>query len=145
ASWRERWRVARQRFRGGFRMATVALLLPLLATGAWIAYNTMALNPLLGPKDLQRLQADYEKRYKPLATRSFPRLRSVKYAIDLFPETRNMAMRAEELIENASSRPQDEIHFSLARGYDTTIEIPGATLAENDARLLYQVYRFQPA
>jgi hypothetical protein len=142
--WRDRWRVARQRFRGRLPLFAAACLLLFAASGAWIAYNTMVLNPLLGPKDLRRLQADYEKRYKPKVTPRFPRLRSVKYAIDLYPEARNMTMRGEARLENAESGPLSEIHFTLTRGYDTTIEIPGTTLAKDDARLLYRVYRFEP-
>jgi ABC-2 type transport system permease protein len=34
------------------------------------------------------------------------------------------------------------VHFSVSRDYDTQIEIPGATLAKDDARLGYRIYRF---
>ena len=54
--------------------------------------------PLLGPKESQRIQADYEKIYKPFDNQPMPRVRSIKYAIDVFPETRNIIMRGEAVI-----------------------------------------------
>ena len=49
---------------------------------------------LLAPKTLQRRQADYEKTYKQYEKQQQPRVRSVKYAIDVYPESRNITMRA---------------------------------------------------
>jgi ABC-type transport system involved in multi-copper enzyme maturation permease subunit len=142
ASWRQRWQIAATRFHGGWKTASVFGLLLLGATAAWITYNTRILNPLLGPKDMQRLQADYEKTYKPLDQQPQPRILSARYAIDLYPETRNMTMRGEVVLTNAEKGPLQEVHFSLARGYDTTIEVPGTELAKDDQRLLYRIYRF---
>src|SRR5882724_282404 len=73
-----------------------------------------------------------------------PRLRSVKYNIQIFPETRNLITDADAVIQNPYSHPLDEIHFTLNRQYDATITIPGATLAKDDKRLYYQIYRFSP-
>jgi hypothetical protein len=140
--WRQRWRNARLRFRAPWPALTLGCFLAFAATGGWIYYNTEVLNPLLGPKDRERRQADYEKNYKRFEKLPQPRVRSVKYAIDIFPATRNMFMHGEELIYNPYSQPLGQIHFSLDRNYDTTIEIPGAALAKDDARLAYRIYHF---
>jgi hypothetical protein len=95
-----------------------------------------------GPKDIERVQADYEKTYKPLDKLPQPRVRSVKYAVDIFPSTRNANMRGDEVIYNPYADPLDEIHFSLDPLYDTSIEIPGAVLSKDDTRLSYRIYRF---
>lgn len=145
ARWSERWRNARLRFTSGWKAAALACLLPFATTGGWIYYNTEVLNPLLGPKDLQRLQADYEKSYKRFEKQLQPRVRGVRYAIDIFPETRNVTVRGQELISNPYSQPLDEIHFSLDRRCDTTLDVVGATLAKDDRRLYYRIYRFAPA
>jgi ABC-type transport system involved in multi-copper enzyme maturation permease subunit len=140
--WRARWRDARLRFSAPWPALTLACFLAFAATGGWIYYNTEVLNRLLGPKDLERRQADYEKNYKPFDKLPQPRVRSLKYAIDIFPERRNMTMRGEEAIYNPYPQPLDEVHFSLDRNYDTAIEIPGASLAKDNARLYYRIYRF---
>jgi ABC-type transport system involved in multi-copper enzyme maturation permease subunit len=145
AGWRERWQHARLRFRGAWPGLTVVCLLAFVATGGWIYYNTEVLNPLIGPKDMERRQADYEKNYKKFDNLPQPRVRSVKYSIDVFPETRNMILRGEEVIYNPYSQPLGEVHFSLDRNYDTAIEIPGVSLAKDDARLYYRVYHFTTA
>ena len=140
--WRQRWQNARLRFHGPWPALTLGCMLAFAATGGWIYYNTEVLNPLLGPRDLERRQADYEKNYKRFEKLPQPRVRSVKYAIDIFPATRNMLMRGEEVIQNPYPQPLGEVHFTLNRNYDTTLEIPGGALAKDDARLGYRIYRF---
>jgi hypothetical protein len=140
--WRQRWQNARLRFQRPWPTLALVCLLAFAATGGWIYYNTEVLNPLLGPKDSERRQADYEKNYKGFEKLPEPRVRSVKYAIDIFPATRNMLLRGEEVIQNPYPRPLGEVHFSLNGNYDTTIEIPGAALAQDDARLAYRIYHF---
>lgn len=53
-------------------------------------------------------------------------------------------MRGEALVENASDRPEDEIHFTLARDFATRIDVPGASLVKDDEGLSYRVFRFEP-
>ncbi len=141
-SWRERWRNAGLRFRGIWPALTVAGLLLFAATGGWIYYNTKILNHTLGPKDRQRLQVDYEKNYKSFASLPMPRVRNIKYSVDLQPQTRNAVVRGEEIVYNPYSQPLNEIHFSLDDQYDAEIDFPGATLAKNDTRLYYRIYQF---
>ena len=141
-SWRERWRNAGFRFRGFWPALSIFAVLAFAASGAWIYYNTKIINRTLGPKDRQRIQADYEKTYKSFDAQPMPRVRSIKYAIDVYPATRNAVMRGEEVIYNPYSEPLNEIHFSLDDNYDTEIDIPGATLAKDDHRLSYRIYRF---
>ncbi|HLY20253.1 MAG TPA: M1 family aminopeptidase [Bryobacteraceae bacterium] len=137
-----RLREARLRFRGALRPAALACLVLFAATGAWIAYNTMAVNELFGPTDILRRNAGYEKAYKPFDKLPQPRARSLKYAIDIYPESRGMVMRGEMAIENPHPRPLQEIHFTLNRDYATQIDMPGAVLAKDDTRLAYRIYRF---
>jgi ABC-2 type transport system permease protein len=122
--------------------AALVSVVALLGTGAWIYYNTKILNPLLGPIDQERRQADYEKTYKRYERQPQPRVRSVKYSIDLYPERRKMTMRGDEVIYNPYSSPLAEVHFSLDRNYDIAIDIPGAEPSKDDRRLAYRIYRF---
>jgi ABC-2 type transport system permease protein len=140
--WQARRRNAALRFGAGWKAAAAVSLLASVVCGGWIWYNTEILNRLLGPKDVARAQADYEKTYKPLDKLPQPRVRSVKYAIDIFPSTRNATMRGDEVIYNPYSHPLDEIHFSLNPLYDASIEIPGAVLTKDDTRLSYRIFRF---
>jgi ABC-2 type transport system permease protein len=142
--WRTRRRNAALRFGSGWKTASAFSLLAFAACGGWIWYNTKVLNHLAGPKDEERIQAEYEKTYKPFDKLAQPRVRSVKYAVDIFPSTRNATVRGDEVIYNPYSHPLDEIHFSLDPLYDTSIEIPGAALTKDDSRLSYRIFRFIP-
>ncbi len=141
-SWRLRLDRARRRFGPRWRAASAVGVLGLAASGCFIWYNTAILNTLRGPRDEERLQADYEKTYKPLAGLPEPRVRSVKYAIDLFPARRRVEIHGEEVIGNPYRHPLTEVHFSLDRRYETAISLPGAVLVEDDRRLAYRRYRF---
>ena len=151
--WQTRFGMANLRFHSGWKAATALSLLAFASCGAWILYNTKVLNPLLGPKDLERIQAEYEKTYKPLDKVPQPRVRSVKYAVDIFPSSRNVGIRGEEVIFNPYSYPLHEIHFSCSYPtdpilfsvpplYDTSIEVPGAMLVKDDTRLSYRIFHF---
>ena len=144
STWRERWRNAGPRFHGALRPIAAVCLLGFAGTGAWIGYNTMVLNPLLGPKEIERRQADYEKQYKQFEKLPMPRVRDVHFAIDLFPAKRGMLMNVDETILNPYTQPVDQIHFSVDRQYETDIQVPGATLTKDDTRLFYRMYRFSP-
>ena len=141
-SWRERWRHAGLRFHGFWPPLAALCLLLFAATGAWIYYNTEILNQTRGPKDRERLQANYEKLYKPFESLLMPRVRNIRYAIDISPESRNAVIRGDEVLYNPYSQPLCEVHFSLDEQYNTEIEIPGATLVKDDKDLFYRIYRF---
>jgi aminopeptidase N len=91
---------------------------------------------------VKRVQAEYEKTYRPSDKLPQPHIRRVKYAVDIFPSRRNVNIRGDEIIYNPYSHPLNEIHFSLDTHYDTSIDIPGTALAKDDARLSYRMYRF---
>jgi ABC-type transport system involved in multi-copper enzyme maturation permease subunit len=136
-----RWAVARQQFRGAWRAVTLAALLVFAATGAWAYYNTRVLNTVVTPKERERRQAEYEKTYKKYETLLQPRIQSVGYSIDVFPESRNIVMKGEQQIENKGWAAIPEIHFTVSNGYQTTIELDGATLSKDDTRLYYRIYK----
>ena len=140
--WIGRRRNAAQRFHGGWISATLLCLLAFASTGGWIWYNTAMVNRLVGPKTQQRLQAEYEKSYKQYEKIPLPRVRSVKYAIDVYPEARNIVMRGEQVIQNPFPQPINEIHFTVDPNYLTEINIPGASLSKDDQKLYYRIYKF---
>ena len=142
--WKGRRRNAAQRFHGGWKSAMLLCLLAFASTGGWIWYNTEVMNRIVGPKTLTRRQADYEKAYKQYEKKPQPRIRDVQYAIDVYPESRNIVMRAEQVIQNSTSQPLEEIHFTIDPNYSTEIDIPGASISKDDQKLYYRIYKFDP-
>jgi ABC-2 type transport system permease protein len=142
--WAGRRHNAALRFQRGWVLSTVLCCVAFAATGGWIWYNTAVLNRLVGPKTLQKRQSEYEKAYKQYEKKLQPRVRSVKYQIDVYPETRNVVMRAEQVIQNPFTQPLDEIHFSINPNYDTEIDIPEASLRQDDKKLFYRIFKLDP-
>ena len=142
--WAGRRRNAAQRFHSGWITATLLCVLAFASTGGWIWYNTAVINRVVGPKTLQRRQADYEKAYKQYENMPQPRVRNVKYAIDVYPESRNIVMRGEQVIQNPFGQPVGEIHFTIDPNYVMDIDIPGTSLTKDDQKLYYRIYKFDP-
>ncbi len=137
----KRWSVAGQQFHGAWRAVTLLALVVFVAAGGWIYYNTKIVNEIITPKVQERRQADYEKKYKKYEGIAQPRVQDVRYAIDIFPETRNMVMRGDQAIQNKTAEPIAEIHFVVDPDYDTDIQLDGATLSTDDKRLCYRIYK----
>jgi ABC-2 type transport system permease protein len=142
--WSSRIRNARLRLNGPLRALAAFGLITFVATGAWIYYNTKVLNTVRSENDQDILLADYEKTYKHFEKHPEPRITDVKYAIDIYPEVRGMEMRGEQVIVNKTPQPLTEVLFTLAPNYDTRIDMPGAKLAKDDTRLLFQTYSLDP-
>ena len=95
------------------------MLTGICRAGGWIWYNTEVRNVIIGPKTCERRQADFEKAYKQFEKQPQPRVKDVRYAIDIFPESRNMTMRGEQVIFNPyRQQPLNEVHFTLDPDYD---------------------------
>ena len=142
--WSSRLRNARLRFSGPLRTVAAFGAVAFVAIGVWIYYNTEVLNRVRSENEQDTAQADYEKTYRKLDKQPQPRITDVKYAIDIYPETRGMEMRGEQTIVNKTSQPLSEVDFTLADNYDTKIEVPGAKLTKNDARLMFQTFSLDP-
>ena len=137
----KRWNVAAQQFHGPWRLITLLAFVVFIATGAWLYYNTKVLNKIITPKVADRRRADYEKKYKKYENIAQPRIQSVRYAIDVFPETRNMTMRGDQLIKNITTQTIPEIHILVNPDFDTDVQLEGATLESDDKELYYRIYR----
>ncbi len=140
-AWNRRTRVAGQRMQAGLRTAVLVTAVGFVATASWVFYNTLVLNEVLNPKQTRQRQADYEKTCKKFETINLPRITAVEYQIDLYPETRGVEMRGKQTIRNQSAKPISEIHFSVERAHSTDIRLDGATLATDDKRLSYRIYK----
>ncbi len=64
------------------------LVVCMSVVGGWLYYNTHVVNKLVGRSEIEKRQADYEKKYAKLENVAQPRIVGVKYEIDIFPETK---------------------------------------------------------
>ena len=120
------------------------LALAAVSMGCWLAYNTMVINKLLGPTKREQLQADYEKTYSKIAGLPQPKIQSIQYKIDIFPESRNLKMHAVQSIANKSDQAIDRFYINLTPDFDTQITIPRTKLEKDDQDLYTRTYLVDP-
>ncbi len=95
-------------------------------------------------------RAEYEKQFKAehedLAQ---PRVTSVKYDIDVYPERRALRLHGLQTIENKSDAPIDTMYIALMDDYQTDLTIgpkakPRGKIAEEFEEYNYRIYRLEP-
>ncbi|MFN9085208.1 MAG: M1 family aminopeptidase [Acidobacteriota bacterium] len=129
---------------GALRAATLVAGGAAAAWGGWLYYNSAVLNPLPGPETVLNLQAEYEKTYKQFAALPQPRITSVRYHIELYPDRRELVVKADQQLINPHAAPLTAMHLVLDRDYQHDIQMDGATVEKDDPRLSYRIYKLSP-
>ena len=119
--------------------------LAMMGIGGWLYYNTQILNTFVGAKELEERQVRYEKNYSKYEKLAQPKVTEIRYEIDLFPETRNLRMSASQTITNKTEEPIETLIVQVDPLYETTVEIPNATLVLDDKDLSVRTYQMAPA
>jgi ABC-type transport system involved in multi-copper enzyme maturation permease subunit len=128
----------------GLRMRTAGIGALVLALGGWLYWNTTILNELIGPETALDIRADYERTYKKIQNIPQPRITRILYDIEIYPERRAVVFQADQEIVNKHSVPIVELHLVTERTFRYNIAIEGAKLRQEDTRLQYRIYSFDP-
>src|SRR5262249_9637499 len=98
-----------------FPRAPLAVALAAFAAiGAYIAWNTNVTNRYESRTSREADRAAWEKKYKAEWEKApRPRIRAMKLAIDVFPETRKATMAGTYTLENASGAPVTRIAMTM--------------------------------
>ncbi|MBX7241888.1 MAG: hypothetical protein K1X92_09070 [Bacteroidia bacterium] len=140
--WKSRWKKAKLSFSGGTKWITVGFVALFLACGGWVYYNTQVLNHYTTAKARLVQQAEYEKKYKKYEAIPQPRVTAAKYDIQLFPEQRNLKVKASLTLKNKSDTPIDSLHLTLLPEYmRLTVNLEGAKKVLNDTQNGYCIYQ----
>ncbi|HEX8430015.1 MAG TPA: ABC transporter permease, partial [Longimicrobium sp.] len=86
----------------------------MLGTGGFILYNTVVLNPLHTDRDSERVQAEYERRYKRFEWAPQPRVTGVKLHVELFPRAQEMRTRGTYTLRNRTRSRIDSVHVDVS-------------------------------
>jgi hypothetical protein len=144
SQWRHRRRDATLRFEGRVRRVTTYTAITFLAVGSVVFYNTKIRNNVSTDNDGDRTQAAYERAYKKYEFLPQPRVVSVKYAIDLYPESAYVEARIDETVRNNSSSSIPQLHLDFPGEWKWHWEIPGATMAKFDDEQQYGILNLSP-
>jgi ABC-2 type transport system permease protein len=142
---RERMRIARQRFAKPIAATLILFATAFVATGCYIYYNTNILNDYRTTKDGEKQQADFEKKYKRYENLPQPRITDVQADVDIHPERRAVDVRGKYTLVNKTQVPIPELHVLADSDLDTMdVTIPGAKVKNADKELGYTIYTLTP-
>jgi ABC-type transport system involved in multi-copper enzyme maturation permease subunit len=113
-------------------------------TGAYAYYNIKVLNRYQTPDDLEKYQADYERKYLKFEKLPMPAVTHVTMNVQLFPKERRLLVEGRYDLQNKTNAPIRDVH--VRRG-DTdakflSLGISGARLVSDDPKFGYRIYRF---
>ena len=112
--WKQRWRIAMQRWTPALVATSAAAAAVFAATGAWIYYNTNVLNPYRTRFENEELQAQYEKSYKRYLARPQPRIVGVRVDADIFPYRHHLRFTGTFTLRNKSGAAIPELYITLS-------------------------------
>lgn len=113
SGWRSR--LAQLRLRWSLPLAVVTLNAALLFAGCgiYVYYNTHRLNTFRSGFAAEALQAEYERRYKPLADAAQPRVTAVNTTVELFPHEHRVVIEGEQTLRNRSDEAIGSLYLNL--------------------------------
>ncbi|HEV7573475.1 MAG TPA: M1 family aminopeptidase [Thermoanaerobaculia bacterium] len=137
---RIRSRVARGRL--GMPAVTMLALFAIafVSTGCFIFYNTNVLNHYSTDDQRDKRSAETEKLYKKYDRIPQPRITDVQANVDIYPEKRWVDIRGTYTLVNKTQQPISDLHVVMVPDVPLSVQIPGATLAKNDADHGYFIY-----
>lgn len=144
-----RWRSRLKRVRHGLRGAPLALmataLVAMVGTGAYAWYNFKVLNRFETSDDIEKLTAEYERRYLKYENLPRPVVTAVKFDVQIFPKEKRFEVDGVYKLRNDTGAPISEVHVRQG-SRDTKFSelgIKGAKLARYDEKYRYRFYRFE--
>src|SRR5688500_9404535 len=108
---RRRLRQARERFAGRGAAAAGLALVPILAFGGFVFYNTHVLNPTTAERESR--QAEYERRYRRYADLAQPTIESAELRVEIYPDESAVDLRGSYGLVNRTAAAIDSVHVSL--------------------------------
>ncbi len=114
------------------------------ATGAFIFYNTNILNEYKVRDDRQKELADYEKKYLKYESIKQPSTTDIVFKVDLYPQEQRMEASGSYKLVNDTGAPLTDLHvrFPDPNLKVIDVQVPGATVAMDDPKFKYRIYRF---
>jgi ABC-2 type transport system permease protein len=143
-----RWRSRLKRIRPGLRGAPLALAgvsaAAMVGIGAYAYNNFKVMNRYETSDEVEKWQADLERKYLKYETLPRPVVKSVKVDAQVYPKERRFEAVGNYLLRNETAAPISEVHV---RAGDRNIEylklsLAGAKLAQDDKRFGYHIFRF---
>ena len=141
---RVRLRRMRRHLTAGPAVLGGVALLAMAATGAYAYHNIKVLNRYQTSDDVEKFQADYEKKYLKYEKLPRPVITKVTLDVQLYPKQRKLIANGRYDLRNDTNAPIRDVHVrqgdrdvAFAR-----LDLTGARLISDDKKFGYRIYRF---
>ncbi|WP_179020971.1 M1 family aminopeptidase [Winogradskyella forsetii] len=139
-----RIKTARKEVPKSYRSFIAITFIVWLGVAGFVYYNTQILNPYRSDDTTEKLMAAFEKKYSIYKEAVHPKVTNAKYFIDIFPNKRDIHVKAELELTNETNQAIDSLHFFIAEGWNTKLNIPNAQPVYKDTTYLYTIYQLNP-
>ncbi|RZN82975.1 MAG: hypothetical protein EVB11_06465 [Winogradskyella sp.] len=140
-----RIKTARREVPKSYRVSIIATAMAWISVAAFVYYNTQVLNTYDSGDTREQLAADYEKKYSKYRGMATPKVTDSRYFIDIFPNKRDIHIKAELEMTNATDQPIDSIHIYNNRDWNTNLKMSNAKSVYKDDTYLFTIYKLSPA
>ncbi len=145
ASFKEKLQLMKKGLPKSFNISFILVLAIWFGLSGFVFYNSQVLNKYDTSDELEQLSVDYEKTFKKYENIGMPKVASINYFIDIFPYERDVKVKAEVTMTNATDQAIDSLHFSCNKDWSTEILIDGAKLVFEDKTYDYRIYKLATA
>ncbi|BDD12045.1 membrane protein (plasmid) [Fulvitalea axinellae] len=122
------------------KVAFASLALFVVA-GVYVFYNTQVLNTYKTSDEEEQQSADFEKKYKKYENMPMLTFTDAKYELDLFPERRDVYVKASIRMRNKKNVAVDSMLFIMDDKWITEFEIPGAKEVYFDEEMNLKIFK----
>ncbi|BAO75005.1 M1 family aminopeptidase [Winogradskyella sp. PG-2] len=140
-----RIKTARKEVPKSYRGVIAIAAIVWLGVAGFVYYNSQILNSYRSSDTTEQLMAEFEKKYSKYKDAQHPKITDAKYYIDIFPNKRDIHVKADIALTNESIEVIDSLHFFNGEGWDTKLNIPNAKPVFKDSTYLYTIYKLSPA
>ena len=133
-----------KRLRGMPQVLGVAAIAAMIGTGVHINYNFKTLNRFQTNDDVEKWQADYEKKYLKYENLPRPVVTAVNLDAQIFPKESRLEVVGNYKMRNDTNAPITDVHIRQG-GLDVKfadLELTGARLVKEDKDFGYRIFRF---
>ena len=142
--WKERSRIALQRFHAPSRVLLAASLVAFAVIGGWIYYNTNVVNRYVPGDVAKSRQADYEKQYRQYRDLAQPKITDVRADVDLFPSERRVEIRGHYALANKTAQPISDLHMRLPPDVKlVSVDFAAHDIVSDDRVHGYTIYKLK--
>ncbi|WP_394748988.1 M1 family aminopeptidase [Spongiimicrobium salis] len=155
----DRWKMAKKHLNKDYLYGFSIVFLLFLLTASFIYYNTHVLNTYHSKAELQAMQLSYEKKYKKFEQLPQPKITAIDYDVSIYPDQRNVSIKAQLTLQNLENVSIDSLHYSLFHfiGFNGNtmdlkkspwlkkIKVPKASSVYHDTELGYQIFKLNKA